>query len=99
MPMDGLTLGFIAEELNSLLAGGRIDRVAQPERDELILTVRNNGRNMQLLISASADCARAHITAFKKNNPLEPPMLCMLMRKHIVGGRLISVSSCREMLG
>ena len=91
MPMDGLTLGFIAGELDSLLAGGRIDRVAQPERDEIILTVRNNGRNMQLLISASADCARAHITGFKKNNPLEPPMLCMLMRKHIVGGRLVSV--------
>ena len=91
MPMDGLTLGFIADELNSQLAGGRIDRVTQPERDEIILTVRNEGRNMQLLLSASADCARAHITQFKKNNPLEPPMLCMLMRKHIVGGRLISV--------
>lgn len=96
MPMDGLTLGFIAEELNSRLAGGRIDRVSQPERDEIILTVRNEGRNMQLLLSASADCARAHITQFKKNNPLEPPMLCMLMRKHIVGGRLISVKQAES---
>ncbi len=91
MPMDGFTLSFVARELDSLLAGGRIDKVVQPERDELILTVRNAGRNMQLLLSASADCARAHITSIKKNNPLEPPVLCMLLRKRIVGGRLTYV--------
>lgn len=91
MPMDALTLGFVARELDSFLSGGRIDRVSQPERDEVILTVRNAGRNMQLLLSASADCARAHLTTIKKNNPLEPPMLCMLMRKHIVGGRITYV--------
>ena len=92
MPMDGFTLGFVARELDRLLAGGRIDRVAQPERDELILTVRNGGRNMLLLLSASADCARAHITDVKKNNPLEPPALCMLLRKRIVGGRITGVT-------
>ena len=92
MPMDGFTLGFVARELDRLLAGGRIDRVAQPERDELILTVRNGGRNMLLLLSASADCARAHITDVKKNNPLEPPALCMLLRKRIVGGRVTGVT-------
>ena len=91
MPMDGFTLGFVAKELDSLLAGGRIDKVVQPERDEIIITVRNAGRNMQLLLSASADCARAHITTIKKNNPLEPPVLCMLLRKRIVGGRLTYV--------
>lgn len=91
MPIDGLTLGFIAEELNSTLAGGRIDRVVQPERDEVILTVRNNGANHQLLMSASAGCARAHLTHIKKNNPLEPPALCMLMRKHIIGGRITAI--------
>ena len=91
MPLDGLTLSFVAAELNRLLAGGRIDKVVQPERDEIILTVRNAGQNSQLLLSASADCARAHITQIKKNNPLEPPMLCMLMRKHISGGRILSI--------
>ncbi len=91
MPMDALTLGFVARELNELLAGGRVDRVNQPERDEIILAVRNNGKNMLLLLSASADCARAHLTSVKKNNPLEPPMLCMLMRKHLVGGRVTFV--------
>jgi len=91
MPIDGLTLGIIAEELKDTLAGGRIDKIVQPERDEIILTVRNNGTNHQLLLSASAGCARAHLTRIKKNNPLEPPVLCMLMRKHITGGRISDI--------
>ncbi len=91
MPMDGLTLGLIARELNGALAGGRIAKVVQPERDEIILTVRSDGENRQLLLSATANCARAHLTRVKKNNPLEPPALCMLMRKHIVGGRVASI--------
>lgn len=91
MPMDGLTLGFAARELNEVLAEGRIDRVVQPERDELILTVRSKGANHLLLLSASTGCARAQLTSFKKSSPLEPPMLCMLLRKHIVGGRIVSI--------
>ena len=73
MPLDGLTLGFAADELRAALVNGRIDRIVQPERDELNLTIRNNGQNHLLLLSASADCARAHLTAQKKTGPLEPP--------------------------
>ena len=91
MPLDGITLGFMADELTRELVGGRIDRVTQPERDELILTIRNNGKNMLLLLSASAGCARAHLTAQKKTGPLEPPALCMLMRKHVTGGRIAAI--------
>lgn len=91
MPLDGLTLGLMAAELNHTLVGGRIDRIVQPERDEIILTVRNGSVNHQLLLSASAGCARAHLTLYKKNNPLEPPVLCMLMRKHITGGRISDI--------
>lgn len=91
MPMDGVTLNLIARELDALLAGGRVDKVSQPERDEIILTVRNGGENHLLLLSASAACARAQITREKKANPLEPPNLCMLMRKHLLGGRIASV--------
>lgn len=91
MPMDGLTLGLIARELDAALTGGRISKVVQPERDEIILTVRNEGLNRQLLLSATANCARAHLTQIRKNNPLEPPALCMLMRKHIVGGRIAGI--------
>lgn len=87
MPMDGVTFHLIAEELSALLVNGRIDKITQPERDEVIITVRSQGDNHNLLLSASAGCARAHITKVKKMNPLEPPNLCMLMRKHLIGGR------------
>ncbi len=88
MPLDGFTLGLIARELNEKLSGGRIDRIIQPERDELILTIRNSGANHSLLLSASAGCARAHLTNVRKSSPLEPFNLCMLMRKHLMGGRI-----------
>ncbi|MBQ3424874.1 MAG: NFACT family protein [Clostridia bacterium] len=91
MPFDGFTLGLIAAELDRTLAGGRISRIVQPERDELILTIRNHGTNHQLLLCASANCARAHLTEVRKNSPLEPPALCMLMRKHLSGGRVCSI--------
>ena len=91
MPLDGFTLGLIARELNGALCGGRIDRIIQPERDELIFTVRNGGANHQLLLSASAGCARAHLTNVRKNSPLEPFNLCMLMRKHLIGGRIYEI--------
>lgn len=91
MPMDGLSLGCIARELSTILCGGRIDRVIQPERDEIIIYIRNGGENHMLLLSASAGCARAHLTRIRKSSPLEPFNLCMLMRKHLIGGRICSI--------
>jgi predicted ribosome quality control (RQC) complex YloA/Tae2 family protein len=91
MPMDGVTLGFIARELADSLIGGRVDKVTQPERDEINILIRCRGANRMLLLSASAGCARAHLTASKKTSPLEPPMLCMLMRKHLIGSRVAGV--------
>ena len=91
MPLDGLTLSFLSNELRDALVGGRIDRIVQPERDELNLAIRNNGQNYLLLLSAGADCARAHLTAQKKIGPLEAPALCMLMRKHVTGGRISDI--------
>ena len=91
MPMDGFTLHFLARELREALVGARVDRAVQPERDEVLLTMRNHNENFNALFSASAGCARAHITRVKKNNPLEPPMLCMLLRKHLSGARVTDV--------
>ena len=91
MPMDGFTLHFLARELREALVGARVDRAVQPERDEVLLTMRNHNENFNVLFSASAGCARAHITRVKKNNPLEPPMLCMLLRKHLSGARVTDV--------
>ena len=96
MPMDGLTLSYIARELSDALVGGRIDKVQQPERDELLINVRNAGQAHLLLLSASAGMARAHLTQYKKIAPLEPPMFCMLLRKHLIGGR---ISDVRQALG
>ena len=59
MPFDGLTLGLVAREMDKVLTGGRVNKIIQPERDEIILTIRNGGENRQLLLSATANCARA----------------------------------------
>lgn len=90
MPMDGVTLGFIAREVNALI-GGRIDKITQPERDELFIAVRSKGSNETLLVSASASCARAHLTQTKKVSPMEPPMFLMILRKHLSGGRIVNI--------
>ena len=91
MPLDGLTLGFMTRELNAALAGARIERVNQPEKDMLVLLLRNNGKNHKLLLSASPSFARAHLTEASFVNPLNAPMFCMLMRKHLTDGRLNAV--------
>ena len=91
MPMDGLMVGFAARELNRKLAGGRIDRITQPERDTVILVIRAENENRSLLLCASANNARLHLTENRFSNPLEPPALCMLMRKQLLGGRILSV--------
>ena len=91
MPMDGLMVGYVARELNEMLAGGRIDRITQPERDMVILVIRAGNENRSLLLCASANNARCHLTGSRFPNPLEPPALCMLMRKQLLGGRVLSV--------
>ena len=91
MPMDGLTLHFAARELNEKLTQGRVDKVAQPEKDMLVLLIRSQGENHRLLLCASPNNARAHLTGQNLVNPMEPPMFCMLMRKHLLGGRVLSI--------
>ena len=92
MPLDGLTLGFIARELQQTLGGARVERVTQPEKDMLLLALRNNGQNYKLILSASPSFARAHLTKGQFINPIDAPMFCMLMRKHLSGGRLMEIS-------
>ena len=91
MPMDGLTIGFAAREMNALLAGGRIDKITQPEKDTVILVIRAGNANHRLLLCASPNNARCHLTAQSFANPLEPPMFCMLLRKQLMGGRVLSI--------
>ena len=91
MPMDGITVGFAARELDEALAGGRIDRITQPEKDTVVMVIRANNENKALLLCASPNNARCHLTASRFSNPLEPPALCMLLRKQLTGGRILSV--------
>ena len=91
MPMDGLMLGYLARELKTALLGGRVDKITQPEQDEIVLLIRAQWKNCPLLVTASPNSARAQITQTKKNNPLEPPVFCMLLRKHLSGARVLDV--------
>lgn len=85
MSFDGLFTRAMTEEIASLLAGGRINKVHQPYKNELILVVRAGSKNYKLLLSAHPSYARVQITKESYENPKEPPMFCMLLRKHIEG--------------
>ena len=88
MPYDGLVLAAVKRELEEKLTGGRIDRVYQPEKDQIILVIHRPGERMRLLLSAKASDARAHLLAGTKENPASPPTFCMVLRKHLEGGRI-----------
>ena len=91
MPMDGLTAGFAARELDAVLKGGRVDRITQPERDAVVMVIRAGSANHRLLLCASPNNARCHLTDLSFSNPLEPPALCMLMRKQLTGARVTEI--------
>ncbi|WML39036.1 NFACT RNA binding domain-containing protein [Neobacillus sp. OS1-2] len=85
MSFDGLFTKAMADELVGSLKGGRITKVHQPYKNEVILTIRANGVNQKLLLSAHPSYARVQLTNEAYDNPSEPPMFCMLLRKHIEG--------------
>ncbi|MBM0065226.1 Rqc2 family fibronectin-binding protein [Alkalicoccobacillus gibsonii] len=86
MSFDGLMTRAVIHECANQLASGRISKIYQPFKTELIFTIRANGKNHSLLLSANASFARAHLTEEKYDNPSVPPMFCMLLRKHLEGG-------------
>lgn len=88
MAFDGMVLAAARAELEDKLTGGRIDKIHQPEKDELILAIRLPGENIKLLISAHAQNPRIHLTSQTKVNPMTPPLFCMVLRKHLEGGRI-----------
>ena len=92
MPLDGMTLGLMAEELDELLRGGKIEKITQPEKDTVILLVHAGGKNHKLLLCAAPSFARAHITTGDYVNPVNAPMFCMLLRKHLGSARISSIT-------
>jgi len=91
MALDTLALKAVTDELKKAVIGGRIEKVYQPERDEITLNVRTYTDSYKLTVSASPTNPRIHFSSFNKNNPPTPPMFCMLMRKHISSGKIINI--------
>ncbi|MCI6560188.1 MAG: NFACT family protein [Ruminococcus sp.] len=90
MALDGAFLCAVKNELLTLV-GGRVEKIHQPSREEIIITIRTRSGSRKIFISANAGSARVHITENSVDNPQTPPMFCMLLRKHLGSGKLISV--------
>ncbi len=91
MPFDGIVVKSVVEELSETLTGSRIEKIFQPEPDEIIINIRAKGQNYKLLLSASPNYPRIHFTDSSKENPAIPPVFCMLLRKHLSGGKVTGV--------
>lgn len=91
MALDGVSLHLVKKEIEARLLDARIDKIHQPSREELVFVMRGREGAAKLLISAKADCPRVHITRKNFENPAQPPMLCMLLRKKLTGARLRAV--------
>lgn len=92
MAFDGITIACLKKELEEQLTGGRIYKIAQPEADELLLTVKTSDGAKRLVLSASASLPLAYLTETNRPSPLTAPGFCMLLRKHLQNGRIISIS-------
>ena len=91
MSLDGLAIHALADELHQQLSGGRIDKIQQPDVSTILLSVRQPGRNDKLLLSCNAQTARIGITHAVKNNPVQPPLFCMVLRKHLEGSKITEI--------
>lgn len=91
MAFDGIAVRCITAELNKFLLGGRIDKIYMPDKDEIIICFRSLGKNRKLLLSCNPSLPRVHFINQSRENPLLPPAFCMLLRKQLSGGKLISV--------
>ena len=91
MALDGAFLHHLKKEIEETAAGARVDKIYQPNREELLFLLRARDGAKRLLLSARANSARIHFTRFAPENPKEPPMLCMLLRKKLAGARLTGV--------
>ncbi len=91
MALDGITVASLAAELNHTILNARISKIAQPEADELLLTLKGNGGNYRLALSANASLPFVYLTQNNKPSPMTAPNFCMLLRKHIANGRITAI--------
>lgn len=91
MALDGAFLRHLKKEIETAAVGARVDKIYQPNREEMLFSLRTRNENYKLLLSARANSARVHFTKFTPENPKQPPMLCMLLRKKLGGAKLVAV--------
>ena len=92
MPLDAICMTALVAELQPVLTGAKIDKVRQPGRDEILLALRSGEGNVRLLLTANPSHPRLQLTRENPENPAAPPMFCMLLRKYLTGGRILSVT-------
>ena len=92
MAFDGITISSIVKELHDTLVGGRIYKIAQPENDELMLTIKNNGGQKRLVISADPSLPLIYLTQTNKQSPMTAPNFCMLLRKHLQNAKILDIT-------
>lgn len=92
MALDGIFLKSLLDDITPILIGSKIDKINQPEKDEINIIIRQNRKNLRLLISASSSYPRMHFTEIVKENPIKAPMFLMVLRKYLVGGKFKSIS-------
>lgn len=91
MAIDGIYLYSLVQDLKKSILNSKIDKINQPEKDEIIITLRKERKNLRLLISASPKYPRFNLTTVSKSNPLQAPMFTMVLRKYLIGGRIIDI--------
>ena len=91
MAFDGITIASIVREMKNQIEGGRIYKIAQPEKDELLLTIKNNGGQVRVIMSADASLPLLYLTQENKTSPMTAPNFCMLLRKHLQNARIVAV--------
>ena len=87
MALDGVFLHSLLKNIESILTDSKIDKINQPEKDEIIITLRKDRKNHKLLISSSPKFPRIHFTEIQNENPLKAPTFLMVLRKYLVGAR------------
>lgn len=88
MAFDGIITSHIAKELNTCLSGGKINKIYEPDKNEIILGIYAGGNNYALNLSIASDIYRINLTTHSKQNPQNAPGFCMLLRKHLIGGKI-----------
>lgn len=91
MALDGIFLSFLKNELTAAVVDARVEKIYQPSPEELVISMRGKEGHKKLLFSVRANSPRVQLTNVTPENPAVPPMLCMLMRKHLTGARLVDI--------